>query len=412
MRTIWWIFLIILYASATLFFHPKSGLTADLDSEPPAEEIAAESEPNYDPEFEMDPEAAPETEQIETNTESEMEPEPESEARFNDEADASTDAEIANEEEDRFTPKDESIANSGSNEKPTNLSIDTKNGTKMAEAQSISEGATTVDSIGPELRKDPRWYRTPGEWIAARTTRDGLTLEPVAKILSDGKRFDVGLGKRVPVFSWGEESLTKAWSAGFDGGMMVTMFRGRENTNVTFATENFDGFFGAYVARSLYNTIYMLRVAHVSSHLVDNNPRVLTAIPYSRFWLEAIVGRTFPAVDSSSPWNLHIQGALGFNFTSDPARDSMRYLFGFDLGYNLFGPDSLAIISSFDLRHTGVAGQSHYFATFLGLGRTKRPETTNRPWRIGVSHHWGSDYRNQYFRNTDKFTSMEVQLEF
>lgn len=361
MRTIWWLFLVCIYVSATLFFHPKLGFTAD-NGESPVTEASGELEADKDDASEP----VLETPQV-------IEPQATTEPAMD------------------------------------SLSVPTSD--QLAEAQSVGDDTATIGFSEPIGGKHS-WYRDSGEWIASRTTRDGLTMEPVTKVLTDGKRFDVSFGKRIAVYTWDEESMTKAWTVGFDGGMAVTMFRGRESTNVTFATENFDGFFGAYVARALYNTIYMLRVAHVSSHLVDNNPAVLTSIPYSRFWMEFIVGKTFPEVMQSSRWNLHVQGAIGLNFKSDPVKDSPRYLFGFDVDYGLFGPDTMAAIASFDLRHTGVKDQSIYYAAFLGFGRMKRPQTTNRPWRFGISHHWGSDYRNQYFRNQDTFTSFELQMEF
>lgn len=360
MRTIWWLFLLVFYISATVFFHPEVGFTQDNTGD------SGES-PMVDA-----------SDELEADKEDESNPEPPAK----DEKDADL---------DNRSESDEAVT--------------------VTEPQEASDGVSTLGFREP-IGDKHSWYRDSGEWIAARTTRDGLTMEPVTKVLTDGKRFDLSFGKRIAVHTWGEESMTKSWSAGFDGGMAITMFRGREETDVTFATENFDGFFGAYLARALHNTIYMVRVAHVSSHLVDNNPAVLSAIPYSRFWMEFIVGKTFPDVGTSSRWNLHLQASIGLNFKSEPAKDSIRYLAGFDLGYSLFGTDSLSVITSFDLRQTGVAGQKTYYAAFLGLGRLKRPETTNRPWRFGISHHWGSDYRNQYFRNTDEFTSFELQLEF
>lgn len=258
------------------------------------------------------------------------------------------------------------------------------------------------------------WYRGSGEWIASRTVRDGLVGdEPVSKILTDGKRFDASIGKRIPLIAINEESLTRAWSIGFDGGMLATLFRNSGSSAKTvFATENFDGFFGGYVARALDNTILMYRIGHISSHLVDNNPRVIQAIPYSRFWNEIIVSQTLSSITQASPWDLHVQASVGLNFMSEPNKDNPRWLAGIDLGRTLGNPDSMAVVATFDIRHPGVANQLDNYAMFVGIGRLRRPETTHRPFKAGVSHHWGSDYRNQYYNRSTRFTSFEVQIEF
>ena len=275
-----------------------------------------------------------------------------------------------------------------------------------------SEKFLGLDFTAP-IGKKHSWYRGSGEWIASRTVRDGLVGdEPVTKILTEGKRYDVTIGKRVPLLAINEESLTRAWGVGFDGGMMVTLFRNTgRSSNVAFASENFDGFFGLYVARAMDDTIIMYRMGHISSHLVDNNRRVTRAIPYSRFWNEIIVSRTLSTVTSASPWDAHIQASIGANFKSEPKQSNPRWLFGFDIGRTLGGPDRMAAIASFDIRHAGVKSQSNDYAAFLGLGRLRRPESTHRPYRIGVSHHWGSDYRNQYYSSKAKYTAFEIQIE-
>lgn len=257
------------------------------------------------------------------------------------------------------------------------------------------------------------WYRGSGEWIASRTVREGLVGdEPVSKILTDGKRFDVSIGKRIPIFTFNEESLTRAWSAGFDGGMAVSLFRNKNRANnVSFASENFDGFFGAYIARAMDDTIVMYRLGHISAHLVDNNPRVITAIPYSRFWNEIIVSQTLASVTEASNWDLHLQGALGLNFKSEPVKSNPRWLFGMDFGRKLGGPNSYALVATVDVRHSGVRNQKNNYSAFFGIGRLRRPESANRPVKFGVSHHWGSDYRNQYYNRKAKFTAFEIQAE-
>lgn len=261
---------------------------------------------------------------------------------------------------------------------------------------------------------NPSWYRDLSEWVASRTIRDGLVGdEPTSKILTDGHRYDVSIGKRIPILVFGEATLTRGWSAGFDGGMLATLFRSKNrSSNVTFSSENFDGFFGAYLARALDDTIIMYRIGHISSHLVDNNPQILRSIPYSRFWQEIIVSQTLNSILKASNWDLHIQGSLGLNFMSEPAKSNPRALLGVDVGRNLGESGSVAMISSLDFRHPGVAQQKPNFSAFLGIGRLKRPQTTGRPYKVGVSHHWGSDYRNQYYLRRTHFTSFEVQLEF
>lgn len=291
------------------------------------------------------------------------------------------------------------------------------------ETKTFAEEANKLDTLeAPPVTESPAkpprltgpWYRNNSEWVASRTIRDGLMGdEPTTKILTDGKRYDMSIGKRFPLISFGEESLTRGWSAGFDGGMLVTLFRAdsRNTSNVTFASENFDGFFGGYLARALDDTILMYRIGHVSSHLVDNNPRVTRAIPYSRFWQEVIISQTLSSILDPSLWDIHVQGALGANFMSEPKMSNPRALIGIDVGRTLGEPGGVSLILSADARRPGVKNQIPNYSAFIGIGRLKRPETLGRPFKIGIAHHWGSDYRNQYYRQRTSFTAFEVQLE-
>ena len=311
-----------------------------------------------------------------------------------------------------FAPR--AIAEEAEIEKSTDDNINTPD---PAIASDNGEQANTEPSNSISFKEPIKgkhsWYRGSGEWIASRTVRDGLLGTASTKITTDGKRYDTNLGKRISLYTFDEDSLTRAWSVGFDGGMAVTLIRENgASDNVVFSTETFDGFFGLYVARALDEFIIMGRVAHISSHRVDNNPQILLAFPYSRFWLEIITGYTWPKLRVFSRWNVYLQTGVGFNFKAEPRPDGPRILFGFDVGYTLKGPNSVAAILSFDLRHVGVSNQATHYSSFIGVGRLKRPETTHRPWRIGISKVWGSDYRNQYFGNTDEHTHFLVQMEF
>ena len=57
------------------------------------------------------------------------------------------------------------------------------------------------DSVAIEKKTDDKsWYRNSGEWVASRTVRVGIPTEPASKIVTDGKRYDITVGKRFPFF--------------------------------------------------------------------------------------------------------------------------------------------------------------------------------------------------------------------
>jgi hypothetical protein len=257
------------------------------------------------------------------------------------------------------------------------------------------------------------WYRNAGEYIASRSTRTTLPTDVNSKIITDAKRFDVSVGKRLPLFRWAEEGRYSGWSAGIDGGMLASLVRYTNNAKFTFATNTFDGFFGAYIGHGTADGwLGLLRFAHLSAHLVDNSPRFANPIAYSQFWTEIIAGKTFPAPSEISDWDLHLQANLGLNNTATPSVDQPRAGFGADFGYAFDGPNSLGLLASADATRAGVMGQRVSYAFFLGLGYLKRPTTTHRPFRFGLAYFRGSDYRNQVYFDRQNWLTFELAAEF
>lgn len=281
------------------------------------------------------------------------------------------------------------------------------------EKKQKSEPATsTQPSSAPKTEKTP-WFRNAGEYIAHKSTRLGVPTDTNTKIHTDAKRFDVGIGKRIPIFSWGETSPAQAWVIGVDGGMHASLTRFSKNGNLTFATNTFDGFFGAFLARGFSDGWQvMFRTAHLSAHLVDNAPTILNPISYSQFWNEIIVNKTFPAPEVESDWEISLQGSVGLNNSSAPTAKQPRYTGGASFGYGLSGPDSVAILASADMLNAGVRAQDPTYLLFLGLGTLNRPQSTHRPLRVGVAHLAGSDFRNQYFAKKQNWTTFEIATDF
>ena len=267
------------------------------------------------------------------------------------------------------------------------------------------------------------WYRDVGDWIASRTVRQDVTTEPTNKILSDMKRFDVSLGKRLPLYTWSSNEEEKNWtlgrafSVGLDGGMAVTLTRTpySTRTSLIFLSETFDGFFGIYFAYFFENNIFMLRNGHLSAHLIDNSQYINDPGPisYSLFWTEFVIGRNFLKVQESSRWDLYVQGSLGLTYKSQPMKRNPRATFGIDTSYGLTkDPQCLSVIASFDARAAGIVNQKANYVAFLGIGRPRRPELHRRPFRFGVGTTWGSDYRHQFYNRRAHFTGLELQTEF
>ncbi|MGZ3654585.1 MAG: hypothetical protein ACXVCS_03480 [Bdellovibrionota bacterium] len=259
----------------------------------------------------------------------------------------------------------------------------------------------------------PLWYRNAGEFLASRTTRSLAPTDVSTKIITDAKRFDVSVGKRIPLKNWNTEGPTDTWSFGMDGGMLASLIRYTNQGRLTFATNTFDGMFGLY-AGFIESDGWMVifRTAHLSAHLVDNSPMFLTPISYSQFWNEIIVGKSFPDLRQESDWDLHLQGSVGLNNTSTPLTDQPRVALDADFGYALNGPDSLAVIANADALRAGVQNQAVTYEFFLGLGHIARPQTRHRPFRMGVAHFRGSDYRNQLFFERQNWTTFELAAEF
>jgi len=282
------------------------------------------------------------------------------------------------------------------------------------EQDSLPQAAIGKEFPEPSTSAPKRklWFRNSGEWVASRTVRAGVSTEPTGIIITDGKRFDTTVGKRFPVFTWKEKSMSESWSIGIDGGMLASLVRYNNLGNLAFGTNTFDGFFGAYFAYANDGSIFLFRTAHLSAHLVDNSPDILTPISYSQFWNEIILGQNFPAPEEESDWDLYLQTSIGLNNTSAPASNNPRLAFGISAGKALSGPDSLAIIASGDILNTGVQNQRSSYSAFLGLGRLQRPNTTHRPYRFGVVTLQGTDQRNQYYTRRQNFTAFELQAEF
>jgi hypothetical protein len=255
------------------------------------------------------------------------------------------------------------------------------------------------------------WYRDAGDYIAHRSVRQGLSTDTSSKILTDFKRYDAAIGKRVALLTWAEKGSATAWTAGVDAGMLASLQKYSRNGQLTFATNTFDGFFGAFISKGLDGWNFLLRVAHLSAHLVDNSPNILTPNNYSQFWEELIVGKTFPNPEVASDWEVHLQGNVGLNHTSVPVARQPRAGLGVSATHLLADHESLSILGSADVLRAGVNGQRPTYSFFLGLGTMNRPNLKTRPFRIGVSHFRGSDYRNQSYNQKQKLTMLELGLE-
>lgn len=256
------------------------------------------------------------------------------------------------------------------------------------------------------------WFRHAGEYLATRSTRMGAPTDVNTKVITDGKRFDLSIGKRIPLYTWDEQGPASAWSVGIDGGMLASLARYDRAGSLTFATNTFDGYFGAYIGLVRDGWMVMLRTAHLSAHMVDNNPRILTPVAYSQFWNEIILGHTFPMPEEASHWELHVQGSLGLNNTSLPRAKQPRASLGASIGYALSASGQWAVLASVDALRPGVSLQKNAYTYFLGLGSLNRPGSTFRPYRVGLAHYRGSDYRNQNYNVTHKFTAFEISAEF
>jgi hypothetical protein len=256
------------------------------------------------------------------------------------------------------------------------------------------------------------WFHEAGDYLATRSVQFGMPTEATTKVLTDGKRFDVTVGKRISLFDFGNHGLTRGWTVGIDGGMLASLVKYSKDGNLTFATHTFDGFFGVFAGYQSNGWVALLRMGHLSAHLVDNDPNILNAVSYSQFWNEAIVGKTFPHPDVPSNWEVHLQTSLGMNNTSVPKAKQPRASGSISGGWSWKGPDSLAVLASLNAMNPGVTGQAPTYNLFLGLGTLNRPNSTHRPFRVGLAHFSGSDFRNQFYYQKQSWTTAEVSTEF
>ena len=257
-----------------------------------------------------------------------------------------------------------------------------------------------------------QWFRNEGEWLAFRSTRQGVMNDPNTKIITDGLRYDVSVGKRIPLFVWAQESHASGWSAGVDGGMLASLRRQNVNGSLAFSTNTFDGHFGAYIGYSGNGWIAMGHTAHISAHLVDGISTYQNPIRYSRFWNDVIVGKDLFDPEGTEPYEIYLQGNIGMGNNAVPATKNPVYGYGFDAGVELAGADSIAIKISFDTSNAGTSGQGSTYSEFVGIGYLSKPKTMHRPFRAGMSHYTGSDFRNQLFSQTQNFTAFEIQTVF
>jgi hypothetical protein len=255
------------------------------------------------------------------------------------------------------------------------------------------------------------WFHNAGEWMASILTRPGL-IDATGKITSNGKRFDVIAGKRLPVFIWGEENHSDAWAVLLDGGMQASLTRLRTHSMQAFGTETFDGFFGGGIARSIHGNLIMIRAAHLSAHLVDNSPSIGAPIIYNQFWYEVKAGHSFVNPAEMKNWDLYTQTSIGVTHHNRPGPSGVRAEAGFTAGANFTDPDSLAFILSFDALKAGVVAQKWHYNAFAGIGYINKPYTHHRPFRTGISVDKGSDHRGQFFWRPENFAAYEFQVEF
>lgn len=275
--------------------------------------------------------------------------------------------------------------------------------------------AETTDNESTAKKRRTYWYRDVGDWIADVTVRETVMNQPSSKIITNGKRFDVQIGERMPLWTINPKNRTTGWSIGIDGGVATTLSRADQTStgqkDLVFATETFDGHFGAYVAYGKRNYALMVRAGHLSSHLVDNSPQINNFISFSHFWTELAAVWSLTPPRKLRNWGGKLFGSIGFNWKVTPEERQPRAQLGLTLYHHLRGYDSLAIIGSADAFNQGIENQNIHWNFFIGIGYPKRAYSKKRPWRIGFNGMAGGETRNQFFSEDTYFTGVALQME-
>ena len=124
----------------------------------------------------------------------------------------------------------------------------------------------------------------------------------------DDERLRLDIGASIDIYEWGDTTNAQRFSVGAD---FMTWTRLRSETNFKFPVETIDYWFGVNFKGEIDGWQGRVRLAHISSHLVDglaDQSGTLSPAPfvYSREFIELIASRNFgvlrPYVGATLMW--------------------------------------------------------------------------------------------------------------
>jgi len=217
------------------------------------------------------------------------------------------------------------------------------------------------------------------------------------------KRLRLDIGATTDLFHYQYDSLT-TFSLGSD---FFTYTRLRSEENFKFPVETSDYFFGGNISYakkidSQYNLYGRLRIAHISSHLVDgysdNGVFRETPFVYSREFFDFLMAVT---TDNG------IRAYAGFTgvWNSQP-RDASRFIpqFGFEYTYNV--TEWFAFVAGLDAR---VVSSTPTFSVQAGLQFLNKDKK-------GILLSWynyeGQSMHGMFYRQKDAYGGLGFQILF
>lgn len=260
------------------------------------------------------------------------------------------------------------------------------------------------NSVDESRSEASRWFRNFGDYLVYLTLPKASPRAHMLFISSDWTSFETGVGKRLRLSSIGQD---------FHWGIEIGLFTSLNKYGFwNFKNISVDGKYGIFGLFHLKPLIFLLRLNHHCSNLLQGAPEFKKPIKYSQY---SVYGQFFFPVT-----NLHSAGVrsvkpyfgLGAYYYQNPKSKHIPFDFGIEIESGKFLLSQKALHLGFHCSFTGMLRLVPTCSLFFGWGTSSEATISSLPFSIGVIYQWGQDARGQYYEQRRQLLGIRFNIMY
>jgi len=253
------------------------------------------------------------------------------------------------------------------------------------------------------IKESAPWFRKYGDYIVYLTLQEASPRDYMLFTSSNMSFFETGIGKRLRL-----GSPTKDFHWGIEFALFTSLTRyGVWN----FKNISCDAKYGIFGLLDMKPAIFLFKLAHYCSNLLQGAPDFSPRIRYSQYFIygeffyPAATPKFFPLIKSIKPY-----AGVGVYLYQFPK----SYHIPFDLGIEVESQEFLFSMKTVHLDfHCFFSGMQRLISTctlFLGWGTSRDSKIESLPFSVGVLYQWGQDARGQFYQQRRKLLGIRINL--